>query len=80
MLNNVKIQISNSLLPTVTEEFVTVTDISDLDEVDMAVAECCGLYLDMYANIVQAQHPSLDWEAIAEKCNYIVEEINNYEH
>ena len=72
-----KITINNNYFPYVTETFVQpAVDILDRDEVEYAIEECCGEYLDMHEDVINALAPDVDFETIAEACSYIVEEIN----
>lgn len=72
-----KIIVGNNYFPYVTETFVQpAVDILDCDEVEYAIDECCGEYLDMHEDIIDALMPNINFETIAEACSYIVEEIN----
>ena len=72
-----KITVGNRYLPNVTETFVSpAIDILDREEVEYAIEECCGEYLDMYENTLITVAPDVDFETIAEACTYIMEEIN----
>ena len=75
-MNTIKITISNKFLPQTTPEvFVTRADITDLAEVEMAIEECCGQYLDIHGDIYNAILADVDWETFAEACEYVVEEV-----
>ena len=74
-MNNIKIIITNCFFPTITETFITRVDMSDLNEVEMAVDECCGQFLDMYNDVINAKLSDLDLETIAEGFCYVVEEV-----
>lgn len=70
----VKITITNKFIG-VTEVFICYAiDISDPNEIDYYVSECCGQYLEMHEDIIHAK-ADLDFETIAEACEYIVEEL-----
>lgn len=74
----VKITITNKFIE-VTEVFICYTvDMSDPNEVNYCVSECCGQYLEMHEDIIHAKE-DLDFETIAEACEYIVEEFTNDE-
>jgi hypothetical protein len=72
MLTTVKITITNPYIK-IAEEFLTRVNLSDLTEVDMATDECCGQYLDMYAD----KAPGVDFAQLADACEYILEEVLN---
>ena len=74
-MNAVKITVSNSYFSEINEEFYTHVDLSDLDEVEMAAEECCGEYLNLHGDLIQALTPDLSWEKLAEACFYIIEEV-----
>ena len=74
-MSNIKIIITNCFFPTLTETFITRVDMSDLNEVEMAIDECCGQFLDMHNDIINAKLSDLDLETIAEEFCYIVEEV-----
>ena len=77
-MSTVKITVSNEFLPSIAPEvFVTKVDITDLAEVEMAIEECCGVYLDMHGDIYNAVLADVDWETFAEACYYTVEEVSN---
>ena len=77
-MNTIKITVGNSFAHNLTEEFITHVDLSDLDEVEMAAAECCGEYLDMYSDLWNTL--DADWETIADACHYIIEEVSEDEY
>ena len=74
-MNMVKITVTNAFYSSVVEEFITRVDLSDLEEVEMAVEECCGQYLDMHHDIYSCALPDIDWDTFAEACEYIIEEV-----
>lgn len=74
-MNIVKITVTNPYFYGLTETFITKVDLSDLTEVEIAADECCGQYLDMHHDVIVAKCPDVAYEAIAEQCNYIIEEI-----
>jgi hypothetical protein len=78
-MNAVKITVSNSYFSQINEEFYTHVDLSDLDEVEMAAEECCGEYLNLHGDLIQALTPDLDWEQLADACSYIIEEVSENE-
>ena len=72
-----KIIVNNDYLPHIIETFMQPSvDILDRDEVEYAIEECCGEYLDIHADAIHMLIPDVDFETIAEACNYMVEEIN----
>ena len=72
-----KITITNDYFPHVIETFMQpAVDILDRDEVEYAIEECCGEYLDMHGDVINMLTSDIDFETIAEACRYIVEEIN----
>lgn len=77
-MNTIKIIVSNSFAHNLTEEFITHVDLSDLDEVEMAAAECCGEYLDMHFDFWNTL--DVDFETIADECHYIIEEVVENEY
>ena len=74
-MNTIKITVSNGFFHNIKEEFITQVDLSDLAEVEMAAAECCGQYLDLYGDLIHALTPDINWETLAEACDYIIEEV-----
>jgi hypothetical protein len=74
----VKITITNKFIG-ITETFICYAiDMSDPNEVDYCISECCGQYLEMHEDVIH-NCPDVDFETIAEACEYIVEELNNDE-
>lgn len=74
-MNTVKIPVSNGFFRGVKEEFITRVDLSDLNEVEMAADECCGQYLELHGDLIHALTPDVNWETIAEACDYMIEEV-----
>ena len=77
-MNTIKITVGNNFSPNLIEEFITHVDLSDLDEVEIAAAECCGEYLDMHSDLWNTL--DVDFETIADECYYIIEEVAENEY
>lgn len=74
-MNTIKVTVSNSFFNGIIEEFITHADVSDLEEMELAAEECCGEYLNLHGDLIQALTPDQDWDTIAEACYYIIEEV-----
>ena len=74
-MNTVKITVSNGFFRSIKKEFITRVDLSDLNEVEMAADECCGQYLELHGDLIHALTPDVDWETLAEACDYMIEEV-----
>ena len=76
-MSNISITVTNRYLPNITEIYVHYNvDISDFDEVDYCAEEACGKFLNEYRDALFATCPDLDWETIADACEYLIEEVN----
>ena len=77
-MENIIITIGNEYFPGITEEFChPFVDITDLEELDYIIDECCGIYLDLHDDLIQAFPSEGTREEIAEACFYLVEEAPN---
>lgn len=77
-MKNIIITIGNDYLPGITEDFYhPFVDITDLEEIDYIIDECCGIYLDLHNDLIQALTPNYTREEIAEACFYLIEEVPN---
>ena len=73
----IKVTVENAYLHNLKEEFYCIdVDMSDFEEVEMAAEECCGEYLDMHADAINATCPDVSFEEVAEACSYIIEEVS----
>lgn len=75
-MGTIKVTVSNSYLHNIVDEFIcTNVDMSDLNEVDYCAEECVGQYLEAHEDVIHAKCPDINFETIAEKCYYFVEEV-----
>jgi hypothetical protein len=73
-----KVTVTNTFIPKLKEEFICHNvDITDKDETDYCAEECCGIFLDMHGDEIQRNCPDVDWDTIAEKCSWMIEEVRN---
>lgn len=71
----IKVTLSNRYIPFAAEEFYCIDlDISDLEEVENCVDECCGQFVDLHHDIISALH--IDDDLLAESFTYIIEEVD----
>ena len=76
-MNTIKITVTNDYLVGLVEVFVCPNvDMSDPEEIEYCIEECCGQYLDMCSDVIYARCPDIAFEIIAEACDYIIEEVN----
>lgn len=76
-MTSIIITIGNRYLPNIRENFYHPSlDICDLEELEYCVDECCGIYLDLYADAIHGMCPDRSDEEIAEACFYIIEEVD----
>ena len=76
-MNKVIITVGNNYIPFITEEYETRVDMTDLAEINMAVSECCGHYLEVHEDIYHASCPDLTWDDFIEGIFYMIEEVND---
>lgn len=74
-MTSVIVTVKNTFLHGVEEVFdCRGLDMSDLDEVQYCIDECCGIYLDKHLDKILKNNPSLLPEVVAMECNYTLEE------
>lgn len=77
-MKNIIITIGNDYFPNITEDFYhPFVDITDLEELDYIIDECCGIYLDLHGDLIRALTPDCTREEIEEACFYLIEEVPN---
>lgn len=79
-MSTLKITITNGYLCNLVETFICPNvDMSDPEEVEYCIDECCGQYLDMHSDAIYAICPDVNSETLAEACEYLVEEVKSNE-
>lgn len=74
----IKVTVTNRYMVGLSEEFICRdVNIVDKDETDYCAEECCGVFLDMHGNEIQRNCPDVDWDTIAEKCSWMIEEVRD---
>ena len=73
-MTSIKVTVKNTFLNGVEEVFdCRGLDLSDFDEVQYCIDECCGIFLERHMDSISKTHPDLSEETIAQECNYIME-------
>lgn len=74
-MKNITVTVKNSFLNGVKEVFdCRDLDITDLEEVQYCIDECCGIYLDKHLDKILKMFPTISPEIVAMECDYILEE------
>ena len=85
-MTNIRIVIENAYVPNIQEEFIyPCVDISNEEEVEEALAECCEEFLDIYHDYIGAKLYDLPVDSLMEGFKtylieeFIAEEVESYE-
>ena len=70
-----KVTVGNRYMSGVVEEFICLdVDISELEEVNYAIDECVGAFVDMYGDFFNDGSEEEQFQKLA-GCNYFAEEV-----